>query len=373
MEKLSVTFKTVTPLFLGGADPTEKAELRPASIKGALRFWYRAIDPDYNRAAEEEIFGSTDAGQCVFGIKAATLDIKPGLKGDARWEGKKTAYLGYGPIIRDKDARKSLAIRHYINSGSRFIITLFFNKRATSDVRGKIERTLWAFSVMGGLGSRSRKGFGSLVVTDVVGAESKLPWRFAACKELQDSLNEFIRCKMSPHKGVQEYTRWSEKARCVVTNEKENGEAALEWLGAELHNYRSFRGDKPANFVSDHDAVLNYLKTGAIANPPLRTAFGLPHNYFFTKSLPFVPAEINLMEGKQKGRRASPLLLHIQELTSGKSCVVATFMPARLIPAKSHVTISGQGQSSVDMSLADDFTAIDGFMDRLAIHGKEVS
>jgi len=40
MEKLEVTFRIVTPMFLGGADPNIQAELRPPSIKGAMRYWY---------------------------------------------------------------------------------------------------------------------------------------------------------------------------------------------------------------------------------------------------------------------------------------------------------------------------------------------
>jgi CRISPR type III-B/RAMP module RAMP protein Cmr1 len=37
MEKLTITLKTVTPLFLGGAEPDERIELRAAFIKGAMR------------------------------------------------------------------------------------------------------------------------------------------------------------------------------------------------------------------------------------------------------------------------------------------------------------------------------------------------
>jgi len=35
--------ETVTPLFLGGADPRGEPELRAASFRGALRFWLRAL------------------------------------------------------------------------------------------------------------------------------------------------------------------------------------------------------------------------------------------------------------------------------------------------------------------------------------------
>ena len=40
--KIDVTYKVVTPMFCGGAD-IEKAELRIASFKGVLRYWWRAL------------------------------------------------------------------------------------------------------------------------------------------------------------------------------------------------------------------------------------------------------------------------------------------------------------------------------------------
>lgn len=46
MLKLSLTFEVVTPLFLGDADRT-RAVLRPSAFKGLLRFWYRAVDPEF--------------------------------------------------------------------------------------------------------------------------------------------------------------------------------------------------------------------------------------------------------------------------------------------------------------------------------------
>ncbi len=64
MEKFTVTLKTITPLFLGGADG-KTPELRSPSIKGAMRFWYRAIDADYVKN-EPKTFGSTDKGQGGF-------------------------------------------------------------------------------------------------------------------------------------------------------------------------------------------------------------------------------------------------------------------------------------------------------------------
>ena len=63
--------EVVTPMFLGGADPT-KAELRVPSIKAAMRFWWRALydgnDIENMAKKEAEIFGSV-ANKAVVTVK----------------------------------------------------------------------------------------------------------------------------------------------------------------------------------------------------------------------------------------------------------------------------------------------------------------
>ena len=124
--------------------------------------------------------------------------------------------------------------------------------------------------------------------------------------------------------------------------------------------------------IADHDAMLAYLTTGKIGRAPNRSAFGLPHNYFFTKSLRSVSGEVNLMNAGSKGRRASPLLLHVQGLEDETFCVVATFLPARLIPEGREVEVSGRGQVPRSVGLDDDFSAVTGFLDRLVKKGEEI-
>ncbi|WP_448575939.1 type III-B CRISPR module RAMP protein Cmr1, partial [Thermomicrobium sp.] len=40
---IRLPLETLTPLFLGGADPRGDPELRASSVRGALRFWLRAL------------------------------------------------------------------------------------------------------------------------------------------------------------------------------------------------------------------------------------------------------------------------------------------------------------------------------------------
>lgn len=74
METIEAKFRIVTPMFISGADQT-KAELRVPSIKGALRFWWRALNYEKDSKIlldrESKIFGSSDQkiGQSKIKIK----------------------------------------------------------------------------------------------------------------------------------------------------------------------------------------------------------------------------------------------------------------------------------------------------------------
>ncbi|MCD6398523.1 MAG: type III-B CRISPR module RAMP protein Cmr1, partial [Candidatus Aenigmarchaeota archaeon] len=62
MEKVMFNCEVVTPMFLAGADG-KTPELRPPSIKGALRFWWRATNGhlpiDKLKEKEAKIFGGS--------------------------------------------------------------------------------------------------------------------------------------------------------------------------------------------------------------------------------------------------------------------------------------------------------------------------
>ncbi len=43
-ETLEAQFRIVTPMFLGGANQDVSDGIRPPLVKGALRFWWRALN-----------------------------------------------------------------------------------------------------------------------------------------------------------------------------------------------------------------------------------------------------------------------------------------------------------------------------------------
>jgi len=150
---LDVTLETVTPLFLAGADPTGEPELRPASFRGVLRFWLRALvgarvdGVPGLREVESAVFGSTDLGSPV--MVRTSAGAEPPLQiGERR-------FLPH----------KRWTSPAFAENG-RFLLTL---SPRTGLVRLPFQpiAALMLFLNLGGLGRRSRRGFGSLRAVDV--------------------------------------------------------------------------------------------------------------------------------------------------------------------------------------------------------------
>ena len=74
MPQVTFQVKTLTPLFLAGADQTQ-AELRAPTFRGLMRYWYRALvggvvgtgGEGFKQVMESEkaVFGATDVGSSV--------------------------------------------------------------------------------------------------------------------------------------------------------------------------------------------------------------------------------------------------------------------------------------------------------------------
>jgi CRISPR-associated protein Cmr1 len=145
---LTITLETVTPLFLGGAEP--RPELRPPAFRGAMRYWLRAalggVIGDCNLAdlhkLESAAFGNTDYGS----------PIHLRLRGNPRTSDEK--------ILPHKNAGP----RKAFGAGQKFDLVVSLLR---SD-----DETIWraACSILnltltcGGIGLRSRRGSGTLRV-----------------------------------------------------------------------------------------------------------------------------------------------------------------------------------------------------------------
>lgn len=201
------TIELVTPGFLAGAlQRADDCELRPASLRGLLRWWWRTLhvgfmDVKTLRALEAAIWGDTVSGGAVRIIveNISRTEAQPYDKrskanfndqqkvsavGIPKAEAKKTTqglwYVSFGMDEMSKGQRKQ---RHYLEPGSRWRLRLiarptqFFIARKDAKegtTQGKpitAEQTLnqatdalWLLGYFGGVGSKAGKGFGSLTI-----------------------------------------------------------------------------------------------------------------------------------------------------------------------------------------------------------------
>ena len=72
-EILSSTFEFTTPTFLCGADQS-LAEIRPASIRGQLRWWFRVLGG--TGAQEAAVFGGVHGGTVASPVVVRVSDVK---------------------------------------------------------------------------------------------------------------------------------------------------------------------------------------------------------------------------------------------------------------------------------------------------------
>jgi CRISPR-associated protein Cmr1 len=176
------TYEFLTPVFGGGVKidkdaPHKKPHdpvtpVRAASIRGQLRFWWRACNPrgcttvKELKEAEDAIFGSTEqAGALRIAVTkqpAAPGSIGALLDGDAFRSAQGKEGLAYGAFPL-RDSRKGMDKTQLVHGKlheyrGTWALTLSYPQEFDNDVRG----ALWAWCHFGGLGGRTRRGFGAV-------------------------------------------------------------------------------------------------------------------------------------------------------------------------------------------------------------------
>lgn len=166
--------EVVTPMFLGGANVT-RAELRVPSLKGMLRFWWRATSGDNDLPAmkrrEGELFGDT-SDRAPFsvsvdyptGTAAVLADLPKGNMFTVKSKGLTFKlgiidYLAYG--LRDQ--KKRTYNRQHFPAGTRFGVRFTFYRKADAE---EVLRAFYTLVHFGGLGAKTRNGFGCVRINN---------------------------------------------------------------------------------------------------------------------------------------------------------------------------------------------------------------
>ncbi len=161
MSKLNL--ETVTPMFLHGSD-SNVLELRPPPFKSLMRYWWRTVQDcktESLRKTEARFFGSTE-GKAPFSIRiSVTKDLRarqhqplPHRSGSFR----RSAYVPGQPFDLCLIARDESVVSSCVQTAKLGLL-------------------------LGGVGNRSRRGFGSIRVTD---------WNFTKPSDLQREILETL-------------------------------------------------------------------------------------------------------------------------------------------------------------------------------------
>lgn len=314
--EIEATYRVVTPLFCAGADQ-RRAELRAPSLKGVLRFWWRALawsrcNGDLERIYTEEaaLFGSSDVGRSRVSIRVDLSDVQKSVSGKDL-QGTGVRYLGYG--MTERDPRRE---RRYLPPPLAFTVHV----RAHGLHPGQLvalRRALIALGLFGGVGARSRKGFGSLVL-DSLRSEDDVWLMPRTVDDLRGRIIE-THTRDGPNR-LPEYSALSPRTRHVLLSSPEaNLLRLLDIVGLELQ-----------------EAIRS-------CNRQSRVVFGLPR-------------------GQRKERRASPLFFHMHEC-GRKPVVVVSFLPACFLP--NGAGILGRGKRVLEVPATELYRPVEDFLDRL--------
>ena len=307
---IRATYRIVTPMFIGDAE--QKASgISPASVKGALRFWWRALMWGRIRAEipsdtaalqrlhreESALFGTSadngSAAKFTLRVDATTVSITRATDWPSGGNDP-SGYLGLGLWQSGSHDRGNFQPhREYIREGQAFGVTISAVTDLSDALIQQLRDALTAWGLFGGLGSRARRAFGSIAI-ESLDAQS---FQFATASDYQTviaglfSTYRLTTTKQPLFSALSKDTQFSIGGKL---------EASARLAHAALGNaFKEYRG-QPSTLRGSKKRV-----------------FGMPY------------AGGTKLEGE--ARRASPLLFHVHPI-GAKFVGTVLFLPAEFHP-----------------------------------------
>ena len=308
MQEVTFTLRTLTPLFLAGADQTT-AELRAPTFRGLMRYWYRALVGGIvganERALQEvmaeesAIFGATDTGSAI------TVRVSEASKRAQRYQkesysrastsGKDYLLWSMAESGRGRPDRYK-PDRFFFPQNTTFQVSLSSRENDETKLRQAVT-ALWLLTHLGGIGSRSRRCAGSVAAQvngeNVAAPPFTIPHNVAG---LQKQL----------HEGIT-YARQSTLQYMLNRLATPITHASFDALAQQTCNVWILRDKKEAWTTPDMA-----MRALGASLQSYRSQFTLQDREVF--GLPL---------GKNASRRASPLLIRVTEVQEGGYAGVA--------------------------------------------------
>lgn len=166
-------YHLLTPLLGGGVNPKcadPVSAVRATSVKGQLRFWWRAaraagLTLQAMREKEAELFGaaSGDEGRASpLQVEVEPLELgeekHPFYPEPGKSSPKNQPEIAPGYVAFPLQSNNQDPTNYPVRLGVRFRLRL----RYPQDMQQEVEAALWAWERFGGLGGRTRRGFGAV-------------------------------------------------------------------------------------------------------------------------------------------------------------------------------------------------------------------
>jgi CRISPR-associated protein Cmr1 len=357
----SITFdlETVTPLFLSGANQQE-AELRPPAFRGALRYWFRAIAAsittfDQVKNWENKIFGSTDAGGSV--IIRVQAEKPTSIKSFEKYNASPSnnPWSGFEYLFFSIYTSGSKKARAYIPPERKFRVILQVRPLVADNLKclKLAAGAMWCLINLGGIGSRSNRGGGSLKInnSECQGVDIDSIEFILNSMTLSDVVTE-IGSQLQIVKNLFQSILTPVSTISIVTTEfdvissttsslylwhsgKLNIDSGYDKLLNEFGKiYKNFRSRYKISTGDDYIQVKEWIKTKGQSNVNTvkRAAFGLPIQFYFTSlSKPHNTASL---EASQDIKRiASPFHIKVIALVNGQFAILLIHFKTQLLPA----------------------------------------
>jgi len=326
-------YKLITPLFGGGVTPGEAdpvTVVRGAEIRGQLRFWWRACragqfggDLGRMKALEDQLWGAAStakrprpsqvqiAVEVVSGGKAdSPFEVGRSKKGDPQIRPRQgsvvPAYAAFPLQPTQEEASIGMQTKS-VRVGVRFILTISF----PIDRRREVEAALWAWETFGGIGARTRRGFGALQCMRMNSQDVLAP----PCNQAKQRINEALKRFVAEGRWPEDvpHLRQTMGTQLRITTADRSPVAAWDYLIRKLQAFRQARDGKYGPSLWPEPNAIRSLTQGRVAGErPLikkfpRAQFGLPIIFHFAHG--GEPGDTTLKGPGGLERIASPLIL----------------------------------------------------------------
>lgn len=369
----TATLELVTPAFLAGADQTSPGDcdLRPATLRGQLRYWWRTMHAGYLtvpelKELEAKLWGDTNGAGAIRvvvtpGIRTApepfSFKERGSSKIDAAFAKKHeiefvTSQHGNGPLTQglfyaaygmDEKTKR----RHFSPPGSTWRVdiqacpTQF--RSSILPLEAVIAEAASALSLVcryGGVGARARKGFGSLTLRNFEGHSDPQCEAAAIALRRLANLNNAFR----PSEAQSSSLRQLAQLRPLrVDTPWFDCWFLLDQLGASMQAF----AQAPT-------------KTGHGKHCESKRALGLPRQIHGPRRDPLPHQKIagghkppTHLSSPRGSRHASPVHYHVTPSQTGLSIVVTAFPMANLPDLTTSTTILTKLLEHLERDLAE--------------------